>query len=72
MKRTHVFASERGAEFQDFEDYLDWYIKALREKAETKSRLVIFQQYYFQFNDATVDQERWRRLNAQIRYVSSN
>lgn len=66
-KKEHMsLLRERGAEFQDFEEYLDWYIETLAvKKPEERSRdLVIFQQYYFQFNDTPIDQERWRKLNA--------
>ena len=67
-KKEHMsLLRERGAEFQNFEEYLDWYIETLAVKTpEERSRdLVIFQQYYFQFNEAPIDQERWRKLNAQ-------
>jgi hypothetical protein len=54
-KKEHMsLLRERGAEFQDFEEYLDWYIETLAVKTpEERSRdVVIFQKYYFQFNDA--------------------
>ena len=66
-KKEHMsLLRERGAEFQDFEEYLDWYIETLAVKTSEERRrdLVIFQQYYFQFNDTSIDQERWRKLNA--------
>ena len=55
---------DRGAEFQDFEEYLDWYIETLAVKsdAEKERDISIFKYYYFQFNDEPIDQERWRRL----------
>lgn len=65
-KKQMALLRERGAEFQDFEEYLDWYIDTLELKTpeERVSDLNTFARYYFDFNDDPVDQERWRRLNS--------
>lgn len=64
-KKEHMsLLRERGAEFQDFEEYLDWYIDtlAIKSDAEKERDMQIFKYYYFQFNDEPIDQKRWRRL----------
>ncbi len=65
-KEQMALLRERGAEFQDFEEYLDWYIDTLEIKTpeERERDLTTFARYYFDFNDDPVDQERWRRLNS--------
>ena len=64
-KKDHVkLLRERGAEFQDFEEYLDWYIDTLAIKTpeERERDLVVFQNYYFQFSDDPADAERLKQL----------
>ena len=67
-KKEHVeILRERGAEFQDFEEYLDWYIDTLAvKKTEERTRdLTVFKNYYFQFNDDPIDRQRLTVLSAQ-------
>ncbi len=69
-KKEHMaLLRQRGAEFQDFEEYLDWYIETLSTKndADIERDVSVFEQYYFQFNDDPVDQERWRQLQSKDR-----
>ena len=51
---------ERGAEFQDFPSYLDWYIQTIetRSSSQISADLEQFESYYFQFSAEKVDAHR--------------
>jgi hypothetical protein len=67
-KESMAALRENGAEFQDFEEYLDWYIETLVIKTpeELRRDLPVFQRYYFQFNDTPMDKQRWQKLSAVL------
>ena len=70
-KETMDLLRARGAEFQDFPDYLDWYVSQLTSHSpETvQGDLSIFQRYYFHFNQSPRDIEIQQQLIAYISAV---
>lgn len=67
-KDTMDLLRARGAEFQDFPDYLDWYVSQLdAHSAETvQIDLSVFQRYYFQFNQSPRDIEIQQQLTGYL------